>query len=419
MAASFQPPRGMRDFLPKEMIAREEMLEKITAVFRAFGFEPLETPALESMEVLRAKAGDVSGQIFPIEGGELGLRFDLTVPLARVVAGNPALPKPFKRYCIARVWRREEPQKGRLREFLQADIDIVGSAEKSCEAELLACASKALEATGFDEYRIRLNNRRILERVLAGQGIEAGVFSAVMRSLDKTEKIGDDGVVKELEAKGVSGETARALLRALRMGGGNAEKLARMGEIAGEGVRELRDILELAKAYGIEKRIQVDFLLVRGLDYYTGPVFEIDAGGGVGSIAGGGRYDNLIQAYGGEPTPAVGISLGVERMMALRAGEGKSTRTRVFVANAKPEFLAKAVAVAQSLRERGITAQADVMGRNLRRQFEWATGAGIPFIAVVGEREVKEKKITLRDLAKREERMVTLAEAAKILRERK
>ncbi|MEM4389967.1 MAG: histidine--tRNA ligase [Candidatus Micrarchaeia archaeon] len=415
--ADFQPPRGMRDYLPEEMIAREGMLEKITAVFRTFGFDPLETPALESMEVLRAKAGELGGQIFSVEG-ELGLRFDLTVPLARVVASNPALPKPFRRYCIARVWRREEPQRGRLREFIQADIDIVGSAEMSCEAELLACAGKALEAAGFAEYRIRLNNRKIVERVLEAQGIAKGALVTVMRSLDKTEKIGEDGVVRELEAKGVSGETARGLLRVLKAEGSNAQKLASMEGTAGEGVRELREILELAKAYGIDERIEVDFLLVRGLDYYTGPVFEIEAGGGVGSIAGGGRYDNLIQSYGGEPTPAVGISLGVERMMALRGEGGVRTRTKVFVANTRPEFLPSAIKVAQALRERGIAAQTDVMGRNLRKQFEYAAGAGIPFVAVIGEREMKEGKLTLRDLAKKEERAVTLAEAVRILRGR-
>jgi len=405
----------MRDYLPKEMIAREEMLAKIAAVFQSFGFDPLETPALESMEVLRAKAGEIAGQIFSIEGGEMGLRFDLTVPLARVVASNSSIPKPFKRYCISKVWRREEPQRGRLREFLQADIDTVGSASMACEAELIACAGRALEEAGFREYRVLLNNRKILEKVVESQGIEANAIAAVIRSLDKTEKIGEEGVVKELEAKGVGGETARKLISALRVEGSNEEKLDGMEGMASEGVKELREVIELAGAYGMERRIQVDFLLARGLDYYTGPVFEIDAGGGVGSIAGGGRYDNLIQAYGGEPMPAVGISLGIERMMALGGQGERRTRTAVFVANAKPEFLKKAIAVAQSLRAKGIRAQVDVMGRSLRKQFEYATGEGIPFIAVVGEREARERKVTLRDLEKREERMMSLSEAARVL----
>ncbi|MBI5159005.1 histidine--tRNA ligase [Candidatus Micrarchaeota archaeon] len=461
----FQCPRGMRDFLPVQMIFRERVISVIKSVFEKYGFDSLETPALERLDVLGAKAGeDVEKQVYKIDGGELGLRFDLTVPLARVVACNKNLPLPFKRYCVGRVWRRDEPQKGRFREFWQADVDVVGSASVECEAELLACACECLDALGFSDYEVVLNSRKVLDAVVAKVGVEAGSVSSVFRSLDKLEKIGVEGVKSELREKKISDKKITALLASIQVeGNSNEEKIAVMEKLVGacEGLNELRELLKACEGYGTNGRVKssdcgcagsgervkagrsdccervgkcvkagacegdccagfaskvrVDFGLVRGLDYYTGPVFEVKAGGGVGSVAGGGRYDGLIELYGAQKTPAVGISLGVERLMALldeRGGERVKTRVQAFVACVKSELKSEASRVAGELRCAGVRVQTDLMGRNLRKQFEYANALGIKFIVVVGEKELKEGKIILKNLESGVEEKTSVSSAA-------
>ncbi|MCX6777718.1 MAG: histidine--tRNA ligase [Candidatus Micrarchaeota archaeon] len=408
--AKLAPPRGMRDFPPAEMARRKEVVAKVESVFASFGYAPFDTPALESIELLRAKCGsDVEKQIF--ETGKLGLRFDLTVPLARFVASNPSLPKPFKRYAIGPVWRREEPQKGRFREFLQADIDIAGGARVECDAELLACSDAALRGLGFREFEILVNNRKVLDEIAGKIGIEN--VSQVFRSVDKLQKIGEEGVIGEMMGKGIEEKKAKNLLEAISFEGKN-EKILEMLEknYACEGVEELKRLLELCGAYGMGN-VKIKLSLARGLDYYTGPVFEIYAGGGVGSIGGGGRYDRMIDELGGVPTPMTGISLGIERIMELIGGEKAEARPSVFVACVKSEFYPYAISVARELRNSGVTTQTDLMGRNLRKQFEYANSLGISFVAVVGEKEKKGGKLNLRDMASGKESLVSVAEAVK------
>ncbi len=421
--AEFQTPRGMRDFLPSQMIFREQVMGVIKAVFEKYGYDPLETPALERLDVLNAKAGEeVDKQVYKVEGGELGLRFDLTVPLARVVSSNKNLPLPFKRYCISRVWRRDEPQKGRFREFWQADVDVVGSASMECEAELLACACECLNALGFDSYAIILNNRKILDAIIERVGIGKGEASAVFRSLDKLEKIGVEEVNKELREKKIEENKISGLLKAIESKEGmNEERLKKMSEFVGEcdGLKELRDLLSACVRYGVSGRVKVDFGLVRGLGYYTGPVFEIKAGAGIGSVSGGGRYDNLIESYGAQKTPAVGISLGIERLLFLldeKERKQKKTKTQVFVAAVKPELKQKAVEIAGEFRKAGIRVQVDLMGRNLRKQFEYANALGVRFMAVVGEKELSEGKIVLKNLESGVEEKKTVEEAINEMR---
>jgi histidyl-tRNA synthetase len=337
----------------------------------------------------------------------MGLRFDLTVPLARVAAST-SLPKPFKRYCIAKVWRREEPQRGRFREFLQADIDIIGSSSMACEAELLACAADALRALGF-EFTIRLNSRKTVNALLEKAGVAAAQRTDAMRSLDKLDKQGRAAVEAELLSKGLAGECVGNIFNSIAL---SAEELKRtLGD--GSGIEELEEIARIADGYGIADRIRLDFSLMRGLGYYTGPVFEI-AAGSIGSVAGGGRYDGLSALYGAE-LPAAGISLGIERLMELlreRGAPGKKTLVQVYVAAAKPEFAGQALSAARALRSAGVNAQTDLLQRSLRRQFEYASSQGIPFVAIIGEKEAKQGKITLRNLASGEEKMLALGEAA-------
>ncbi len=402
-------PKGMRDFLPEEMIAREQVLEQVVRVFRLYGFRPLDTPALEYMSTLRAMSGEeIAGQIFKIEDDEIGLRFDLTVPLARI-ASNSAIPKPFKRYCISTVWRKEEPQKGRMREFWQADADIIGSKSMRSEAELLKIANSALLALGFEKPRFLLNNRKILDALAAKIGFESEK-EIVFRLLDKMDKLGKEKVREDLE-KLVGKEKGDMLFDALTAEGTNAEKIAAAKKISEGGAGELEEIV--ANANGLD--VEVDFFLVRGLGYYTGPVFEIKLGNEIGSVGGGGRYDNLLALYG-QGDYATGISLGIERLMYLiekmdaKEKCGKKTYTKVFVASVKG-FYVQSAAIAEEFRKNGIAAEVDLNERNLGKQFDYANSLGINYVAIVGEKEAKEGKITLRDMETGEEKMVTAKEA--------
>jgi len=422
-------PRGMRDFPPGEMIARDRVFATVKQAYERSGFYPLETPALESYEVLTAKCGDeVSKQVFRIQDSDLGLRFDLTVPLARFVAGNPSLAKPFKRYCIARVWRREEPQKGRFREFWQADADIVGSPSMRCEAELIAAAVGALQELGFTGLQVKVNNRKILDAAVQKLGIAEEKEFSVFRSLDKLEKIGAGGVKEELKAKGLSAKEISDIMAFGEITGSNSDKLAQARKAlagnakADEGLGEIEEIASLFSEYESSKSCEliIDFSLVRGLDYYTGPIFEIAAkDGNIGSLAGGGRYDGLIALYGAQATPATGISLGIERITELmkgrRGGEPIANATSaVFVAPVKPEFYSYGLKVLQQFRNSGVNAEIDLMDRTLRKQMDYANSMGIRFVAIVGEKEKKEGKATLRNLKDGSESLVSPAEAAKL-----
>jgi len=407
----YTAPKGMRDFLPDEMSRREWAVETIKAAYRRFGFVPMETPALETVEVLEKKCGDeIKGELFRIEDGKLALRFDLTVPLSRVASSN-TFRKPFKRYCIAPVWRREEPQKGRMREFLQADIDIIGCATMRAEAELIAAACAALNGLGFTSATVRLNDRRIISAIASK--LLSGKEGAVLRILDKREKIGNDDAVAMLVELGAKKDAATKLVEELAQKGTNAQKLRVASSYSPEAAKDLQQIVDLTKEYDSKIKIELDFSLVRGLDYYTGPIFEIKLSDEMGSVGGGGRYDNLLSMYGQGDT-AVGISLGIERLMALLK-ERRIEKKGVFVAVVEDAFYPYALQVASSLREAGIPTQTDLNGRNLKKQLEYAA-ASCAWLIVVGEKEKKEKKVTLRDLETGKEEMVSVEEAVKKVR---
>ncbi|MCD6409814.1 MAG: histidine--tRNA ligase [Candidatus Verstraetearchaeota archaeon] len=418
-------PRGMRDFLPEEMLLRRGVIEKIREVFESFGFGELDTPAMEHWEILSAKCGEeVLEQIYAFEdkaGRRLGLRFDLTVPLARVAVMNPGLPKPFKRYAIGKAWRYEEPQSGRLREFLQADADIVGCPYMDADAEVLAVAVEALKKLGLPDFEIRLNNRKVLEGLAREAGVPEGRELDAFRALDKLDKIGVEGVLEEFEARGLGRSVGEEMLNLAASGGeevlAEAEKRLAKHEVAAEGLRELREILELAEAYGYKNSIVVDLSLARGLDYYTGPIYEVKVKTyAAGSVAGGGRYDKLIEILGGPPTPATGISLGVERIVEVlkeaRGGGGRKTKTQVFVAVTDPTLRSEAIKVARELRSRGVCCELDLMQRRLSRQLEYADSKGIPLAVIVGRRELERGLFTLKDLRTWSQKAASLDEIA-------
>jgi len=424
----FIRPRGTRDFLPDEMRVRQYLLKKIRDVFELHGFEEMDTPAIELWETLSAKGGEeVEHQIYKFQdksGRWIGLRFDLTVPLARVVASNPSLVKPFKRYCISKVWRYEEPQSGRLREFLQADIDIVGSAKMEADMECISTAVDALRSLELERFEVRINSRKILEGMMESLSVPPEISLRVFRVLDKLEKIGEENVSKELERIGLSAETIEKTLEFVHHRGTDsleyAEKRFGSSELIKKGVEEIRQLMELSDPYGLKGLLVVDFSLVRGLDYYTGPVFEIKVKDAqIGSVAGGGRYDSLIEKFGGGPTPATGISLGFERLYEVLSQRIKnvlsSSQTVVFVANTGAEVFHEAIKVRERLLKEGIVAEIDLMGRKLGRQLEYANARNIPYVLIVGPEELKMGVFKLRDMANKKEILVKLEEIPRMV----
>ena len=404
-------PKGMRDFNPEEMIVREEVRSRITNIYRRYGFRPLVTPAMEYIDTLRAKAGEeIDQQIFMLNNEKLALRFDLTVPLARVSA-NSDFPRPFKRYCIAPVWRKEEPQKGRFREFYQADADIIGTKSMRAEAELLSMANEICNEFGFKKPKIMLNNRKILDAIAKKVGF-VKQKEDVLRLLDKMDKIGEEEVEKGL--RDILGVRADELMEYTANGRSNKEKLASVKKIAPEGVEELEEILSLC-----DFPVEIDLSMVRGLGYYTGPVYEIKLSDDIGTVIAGGRYDNLLSVYGREDY-ATGISVGIERLITLILEKNKSNRktySRVFVACAKQEFYKNTLELADYLRKKGIGAETDLNGRNLRKQFDYANSLSIPYTIIVGQREIDSGKFMLRNMETGKEEALAKEKIAAKLKE--
>jgi histidyl-tRNA synthetase len=412
------------------MIKRRFVVETVRSVFELYGYDEIETPAFELLDVLTAKCGpDVKEQIYAFKdkaGRDLGLRFDLTVPLARVVASHPDLPKPFKRYCISRVWRYEEPQSGRFREFWQADADIVGSAKMDADAEVVALAISCLKRLGMKNFRVRLNNRKILESIAASADVEKELWLGVFRAIDKLDKVGQEGVRRELEKLGLSGDQISTIMMQISKCG-NVDAVEKevshaLNDRGKEGFNELAEIISNLELYNCSEYVVVDLSLARGLDYYTGPIFEISAetNVNVGSVAGGGRYDNLIELLGGPPTPATGISLGIDRLVEV-LGEANMlptarTLTQAFIAYTSPSLKKEVIAVAEKLRDRGIRVEVDVMGRKLDRQLKYADAKGIPYVVILGPQEVERGVYRVRDMSAREERLVDLQELLELLK---
>lgn len=402
----FQSPKGTRDLMPEDAAKMQKVTDTVRSVFERFGFEPLFTPAFESFSLLSAKGGlgeSVKDEIYYFKdksGRELGLRFDLTMPLARVVSSNPQIPKPFKRYVIGKVWRYDQPQALRFREFWQADVDIVGSSSTDADAEVIAAACTILEELGFKDFKVRVNDRKILDSFLKSIGVEDAV--PVFRSIDKLEKIGEAAVAKELESKNIGEKKIKKILKFIK----SSKK------------KELKPLLEKLAVYGCKKYIEVDFSLVRGLEYYTGLVFEIGLGANV-SCGGGGRYDNLIRTVGGANLPATGISLGLDRILKVmkdnKMFDKKKSNVKVFVANTG-EKLKDAIKIAKKIRKKNITCQTNLMGWNLTKQLEYADKIGIPYVIIVGEKELKEKKFRLKDMERKTEMELPLKNIIKILR---
>ncbi len=418
-------PRGTRDFNPSETISLKEIVAVVEDIFKRFGFYPIDTPRLENMDVLNAKAyGDEAAkEIYVVSGESAGLRFDLTVPLARYIAMNRNVNLPFKRYQIDRAWRKDEPQHMRAREFLQADVDIVGSSEPASDAEAVAAAALALEGLGLSDYSILINNRNVLNAVLESFSIPKEKVVAAVRSIDKLPKTGKEGVVRELTAGGIDARKAEDLLNFLEQGSSNDalfEKVLTTVPAAKEEVDRLKTLFRLLEAYSLRGKAVFDLSLARGLDYYTSFVWEfvvyID-GKRAPTLAAGGRYDNLIGIYSKQSLPATGVSIGISRLFDILDGRSVSkTYAQVFVAYIGKENQEYATSVANYMRGMGIYADLNLTTRNLAKQLEYANALGIKYVAVLGNKERDEKKVRLKNMLSGEENLISVDEAVTILK---
>lgn len=406
-------PKGMRDIAPIDMYIREEVISKIRRIFKIHGFRPIDTPVMEYLETLKAKAGaEVEKQIFVIDGNEYGLRFDLTVPLARFAAFAD-VPKPFKRYVIDKVWRKEEPQRGRFREFYQADADIVGSKSMRAEAELLKMAFLICNEFGFEKPKILINSRKIIDGILSKFEI-VEQKEDVCRALDKLDKVGEVEVMRLLQE--ILGRKASDLNSIVMLKGSNLEKIAVATNYSKEGADELKQIIELCPF-----DLEVDLCLVRGLGYYSGTVYEIKLSENIGTVISGGRYDNLIGIYG-QDSAAVGISVGIERLITLilenKKTNQKKTETKVFVASVNKDFYQYSQEVVSKLRENGIESETDINERSLKAQFEYINALEIPFAIVIGKKEVESTRLTLRDMKSGMEDRLLIESIIQLLKEK-
>jgi histidyl-tRNA synthetase len=405
-----QLPRGMRDFPPEEKILRDEVISVLKGIFELYGFSPLETPVVERWEVLSAKYSggeEILKETFKLtdQGGrQLGLRYDLTVPLARFVGMNPTIKRPFKRYQIGTVYRDGPIKKGRTREFYQCDADIVGSSSPLADAECVQLALDVFEKLGID-VEVKINNRKVLYELAQAAEIPEELTEAAILSLDKLEKIGPDGVLREMIERGIARVSAERFLS----GAQDREALKK-----GEGYRELEPVLSALQ----DPRVVWTPSLARGLSYYTGTIYEVYAKNSsvTGSLAAGGRYDNMIGQFlgGSEKIPAVGISFGLEPILEVLKEKHpnrimRKTVTQVYVIPFKT-LLAEGRAICQQLRRAGIKADMDFSAKGISDGLKYANAYEIPFVVIVGPDEVAAGKVKLRDMRSGEEKLLTVDE---------
>jgi histidyl-tRNA synthetase len=406
---------GFRDHLPQQMILRWRVIEMFRSIFERHGFEPIDTPALEHAEVLTGKAGENEKLMYQWEdrgGREVGLRYDLTVPLARYVSAHESeIVLPFKRYHIAPVWRAEKPQRGRFREFWQCDADIVGSASMTADAEAISIAAEALTAVGLPNYAIHISHRRLLEGIALSAGVQPDAAGTVYRAVDKLAKIGTTGVHVELIDAGIDGDAATKLLDAVTATEDSESQLSALRSQlsalpdAAHAVEELAELFVLLPALGVDQsRYCLDVSLARGLDYYTGPVFEalVDEPT-VGSVVGAGRYDGLIGRFLGRDIPATGMSLGLERILEV-VEEFNLQPVRASVADAMvavfPNLASESAKIASDLRRQELNVDLSLLSkRSLGEQLKYADRRGIPFVVIPGEAELERGEVSIKEIA--------------------
>jgi len=407
--------KGTVDYLPPEQMLREEIFQKLTQIANKYGFLPMDTPILEKWETLAGKSGGGSEikketYNFKDQGGrQIGMRFDLTVPSARVLAMNPKMPMPFKRYQYGKIYRYQEIKPGRNREFYQFDMDTYGTESIVADAECIAMGIEAFKLFGFKEFNIRVNNRKLLKGLMGYAGVDSKKIKTALVAIDKLDKIGIPGVQKELENRGINKNSINKISKIIKIQGTD-DVLNQVEELVpgNEGIKELRELIKYLNAMKIRSGYSIDLSLVRGLEYYTGTIFEISAKGLNVSFAGGGRYDKMIENFIGTKIPAVGISYGIEpiyQVLVKKRGL-KKTRTQVYIVPINEKVMKKSLGLASELRALGVNTEIDLKNRNLSKNIEYANKKGIKKLIIVGERDVKEKKVTIKNIVTGKERRI-------------
>ena len=424
---STKPPSGTRDFLPNEIRCREHVVGVIREVYERYGFEPLETPAFENIETLLGKYGEEGNKlIFKIlKRGEhehtgeadLALRYDLTVPLARVIAQyQHEIPKFFKRYQIQPVWRADRPAKGRFREFYQCDIDSIGSRSLVIEAEQLAAVSEALDRLGFDDFIIRLNDRRLLTALMESFEIHPREHGNVLVAIDKLDKIGVEGVKRELALRAVDQTAADAMLRIFVRESSDFDTIERM--LGPKVLDDLREIVRLTEGTPARGRIRIDPSLARGLSYYTGAIMEVAVPDLAGSLGGGGRYDNLVGMFLGRDVPACGFSLGLERIIVVMTDRSMFPTDITGAVDVlvtmweESELRGAAITLAADLRTAGLRVEIYPDPDKIAKQFKYAADRRVRFVAVQGGVERAAATVTIKNLETGGQESVPRPEAA-------
>ena len=431
MPSQFDPPSGTRDFLAADHAKREWAFGVLRSVFHSYGFEPLQTPAFERLDVLLGKYGDEADKlVFKIlrrgeheASGEadLALRYDMTVPLARVMAAyGGQLPTPYKRYAIGPVWRADRPGRGRYREFTQCDVDTVGSTSPLADAEILCTHHDAMAALGLSDFTILLNSRQVLSGLLEVFDVPAGLGSGVLTSLDKLDKMSPREVIEELVGRGLSEQGAAELVGVMTAddAADRIRTALKPSEEGMAGLEELDRVLALASSQIPAGRIAFSPRMVRGLSYYTGPIWELVAAGVPGSLGGGGRYDHLIEQLGGPDVPATGTSLGIERILMLLPDEaaGRSGPVDVAVTILGGDLAEASFALAAQARGAGLRASVYLgSSGKLGKQLRWAADLRAHWCLIYGSAERAAGTVTVRDLVSAEQEAVPFGEVAEYL----
>ncbi len=440
-------PKGTRDFSPVEMMRRNYIFDTIKRVFRLYGFAPLETPAMENLSTLLGKYGDEGDKLlFKILNSgdyaagladdevrqaskicEKGLRYDLTVPFARyVVQHQGELSFPFKRYQMQPVWRADRPQKGRYREFYQCDVDVIGTRSLLCEVELAEIVERVFHALGIRAV-LKVNNRKILYGIAETIG-HADKMTDITVAIDKLEKIGLDNVKAELLERGLDEAAVDRLQPILELSGDNKQKLTALRNTIGSSETGLRGIEEMETVFGHIERlglrlpVELDLSLARGLNYYTGAIFEVKAlDFAIGSICGGGRYDDLTGIFGLPGMSGVGISFGADRIYDVMTGlnlfpEEVDSSTRVLFVNLGADEEAASLKLLRGLRDAGIAAEIYPEAGKMKKQLEYANRRAVPYVAIVGSQELETRAVTLKDMRSGEQQQIAFSELANYIK---
>jgi histidyl-tRNA synthetase len=432
MARAPQVLKGMRDFLPEQMLLRQHVLSTFRGVFERYGFEPIETPVIEYLETLTGKYGEDEKLIYSFKDRgdrDVGLRYDLTVPLARFVANHRNdLTFPFKRYHIAPVFRADRPQRGRYREFWQCDADIVGTKSMMADAEVVSVWIDALNAINMPGFVVHINHRKLLMSLAEVAGVPDEQTPTIHRAIDKLAKIGDEGVMNEMQKNGIPEDAARRVLDLVKISGepsamfDELEKRLSGNRLAEEGISDLRALFHFLEQMGADSaHYTLDLTLARGLDYYTGPVFEaISVDANIGSLGGAGRYDGLVGMFSGDDLPATGCSLGLERIFDViqeqNLVKAPATVSQALVTVFNEETIGESLSLVGDLRRCGIPSEIYTGERfDLRRQLQFANRKGVPFTLILGPDEIERGEVVVREMSSGDQTTVKRGEIASAL----